>query len=88
MPIEHKTFRDAIKQLPISMMDAISNLFGMLKSRRMIVFIVVCFCALKYGMPLVKNANDLIKVLAFIAGVGLGNTLAVMAERRANGGKK
>ena len=39
-------------------------------------------------MPLVKNANDLIKVLAFIAGVGLGNTLAVMAERRANGGKK
>ena len=86
--MESKNFKSSCKQLPISIVDSVSNFFSMLKSRRFVIFVVAVFLVIKYGLPYVKDINDFLKLIAIPLGIGLGHSLTVMAERRANGNNK
>ena len=86
--MESKNFKEACRNFPVSVIDSVSNFFSMLKSRRFVIFVVAVFLCIRYGLVYVKDINDFLKLIAIPLGVGLGHSLTIMAERRANGNNK
>ena len=88
MGVKSYNYKEAIKNVGISIIDLVSNVILMFKSTRNIITAVVIGMALKVGVPLVKSIQDfaiLIGVIAGVAGISMGTKTL---ERRANNNKK
>jgi len=86
--VESKNFKESVKQFPVSVVDFVSNLFSMGKSRKFIGATIVTFMVWFKGLPLCTTVNEFAICMSIVAGVWMGVGFTAAWERKTNGGKK
>lgn len=86
MSIKNITLKGAVKELPITIVDFVSNIFSMAKSRKFIGATIVTIMVWFRGLRLCTNVNEFAICMSIVAGVWLGVGVTAAWERRANGG--